>query len=167
MRPHVDGVQCAYSFSQQGDSIGVEGRIDQHFDVEMLRAAQGGLDPQYRSLARDRSQAAGRKMRVMQVIDDPRNLLLRPMPVGYTKRKAEKATDNKRLRMERDALENTLFGLFEKQSTWSFVQLQRETDQPAPWLKEVLNGIALLNKTGPNRDKWQVKPEYRGQHKDG
>lgn len=48
---------------------------------------------------------------------------------------AEKATDNKRLRMERDALENTLFGLFEKQSTWSFVQLQRETDQPAPWLK--------------------------------
>ena len=45
------------------------------------------LDPQYRSLARDRSQAAGRKTRVMQVIDDPRNLLLRPMPVGYTKRK--------------------------------------------------------------------------------
>jgi TFIIF, beta subunit HTH domain len=48
---------------------------------------------------------------------------------------AEKPTDNKRLRMERDALENLLFGLFEKQSTWGFVQLQRETDQPAPWLK--------------------------------
>ena len=47
------------------------------------------LDPQYRSLARNRSQAAGRKTRVMQVIDDPRNLLLRPMPVGYTKRKVE------------------------------------------------------------------------------
>ena len=93
--------------------------MDQRFDVEMLRAAQGGvchqssianvqpsyascvcssytltnrlsqlqLDPQYRSLARDRSQAAGRKTRVMRVIDDPRNLLLRPMPVGYMKRK--------------------------------------------------------------------------------
>jgi hypothetical protein len=104
-------------------ATGVEGRVDQRFDVEMLRAAQGGvcqsltliavfvpswlliaegmpkvrasgqlicllqLDPQYRSLARDRSQAAGRKTRVMQVIDDPRNLLLRPMPVGYMKRK--------------------------------------------------------------------------------
>lgn len=50
------------------------------------------LDPQYRSLARDRSQAAGRKTRVMQVIDDPRNLLLRPMPVGYTKRKVRRSS---------------------------------------------------------------------------
>lgn len=52
--------------------------------------------------------------------------------------------------MEGDALENMLFGLFEKQTTWSFVQLQRETDQPAPWLKvrqifargvQVCNGV--------------------------
>jgi TFIIF, beta subunit HTH domain len=57
---------------------------------------------------------------------------------------AEKPTDNKRLRMERDALENLLFGLFEKQSTWGFVQLQRETDQPAPWLKVHLLPCSLL-----------------------
>jgi len=44
-------------------------------------------------------------------------------------------TDNKRLRMAKDELENILFALFEKQTTWNFSQLQRETDQPAPWLK--------------------------------
>ena len=45
------------------------------------------LDPQYRSLTRDRQHAAATKTRVMQVIDDPRNLLMRPLPSAYTKRK--------------------------------------------------------------------------------
>ena len=93
---------------------------------------------------------------------------MRPLPANYTKRKVsqlhceglhiqvsmrlrylpvyllpqtEKPTDLKRLRMEKDALENMLFGLFEKQPTWVFSQLQRETDQPVPWLKVRLGMI--------------------------
>lgn len=29
--------------------------------------------------------------------------------------------------------------------------------------QEVLNGVALLNKTGPNRDKWQVRSGFLGE----
>lgn len=53
----------------------------------MVTIAGLQLDPQYRSLTRDRQHAAATKTRVMQVIDDPRNLLMRPLPSAYTKRK--------------------------------------------------------------------------------
>jgi len=43
--------------------------------------------------------------------------------------------DLKRARLEKDVLEGMLFRLFERQSTWNFNQLQKETDQPAMWLK--------------------------------
>lgn len=46
-----------------------------------------------------------------------------------------KSTDSKRMRMDRDALENMLFGLFERQPAWPFMQLEKETNQPVPWLK--------------------------------
>ena len=46
-----------------------------------------------------------------------------------------KSADTRRLRMERDALENMLFGLFERQPAWPFMQLEKETNQPVPWLK--------------------------------
>ena len=48
---------------------------------------------------------------------------------------ADKPVDLKRARLEKDVLEGMLFRLFERQSTWNFGQLQRETDQPATWLK--------------------------------
>ena len=48
---------------------------------------------------------------------------------------ADKPVDLKRARLEKDVLEGMLFRLFERQSTWNFGQLQKETDQPAMWLK--------------------------------
>ena len=47
------------------------------------------------------------------------------------------------------------------QSRWNFIQLQKETDQPAVWLKEVLLEVAMLNKRGPNANLWELKKEYR------
>ena len=75
-------------------------------------------------------------------------------PVGAEfvgqKRKAE----TKRTAMEKDELQALLFKKFEKQTHWSFPQLQRETDQPTPHLKSVLGEIAVQNKRGPYRDLW-------------
>jgi transcription initiation factor TFIIF subunit beta len=47
------------------------------------------------------------------------------------------------------------------QARWSFVQLQKETDQPAVWLKEVLGDVAILNKRGPHAKLYELKREYR------
>ena len=48
---------------------------------------------------------------------------------------ADKPVDLKRARLEKDVLEGMLFRLFERQTIWNFNQLQKETDQPAMWLK--------------------------------
>lgn len=42
------------------------------------------------------------------------------------------------------------------------MQLQKETDQPDVWLKEVLGEIGILNKRGPNAKLWELKKEYKG-----
>ncbi len=56
--------------------------------------------------------------------------------------------DLKRARLEKDVLEGMLFRLFERQSTWNFGQLQRETDQPAMWLKARLSCPRPQRETG-------------------
>ncbi len=40
-----------------------------------------------------------------------------------------------------------------------------ETRQPQAHLKAVLEGIAVQQKRGPNKDKYELKPEYRRSNK--
>lgn len=39
--------------------------------------------------------------------------------------------------------------------------LQAKLNQPGPWLKEVVNDIAVLNRSGPNLGKYELKPDYQ------
>jgi transcription initiation factor TFIIF subunit beta len=41
------------------------------------------------------------------------------------------------------------------------LSLQKETDQPAGWLKEVLNDMAFQNKRGPNKDLWELQKHLK------
>ena len=47
------------------------------------------------------------------------------------------------------------------QERWKFADLQKQTDQPAVWLKEILQGIGVLNRKGPNMGLWELQREYR------
>lgn len=47
------------------------------------------------------------------------------------------------------------------QTHWKFAELQKATDQPTAWLKEVLLSVALINKRGPYIGTWELKREYR------
>lgn len=47
------------------------------------------------------------------------------------------------------------------QARWSFKQLVEETDQPAQWLKQVLEEVAIFNQRGPNAKLYELKREYR------
>mmetsp|Transcript_29398 Transcript_29398/g.53943 ORF Transcript_29398/g.53943 Transcript_29398/m.53943 type:complete len:289 (-) Transcript_29398:230-1096(-) len=76
---------------------------------------------------------------------------------------------NRRVKLEKEPLQQELFKLFERHSAWTFKQLVTETEQPQTWLKEVLegskenpsDGIAVKEKRGPNKDKYVLKFEYR------
>ncbi len=118
-------------------------------------------DADYHRVSKDRMIKAQTKTRVTQSSSEMR---FAPLPkarnlVRFTDAAANKP--EKKERMEKKALENMLFGLFERQSYWSLKQLILETKQPVDWLKTNLNEIALLTRRGPNMGLWGLKPEWR------
>ncbi|KAL0205142.1 hypothetical protein P9112_000449 [Eukaryota sp. TZLM1-RC] len=72
----------------------------------------------------------------------------------------EKRTE-KRIRAERDVVKNLLFQLFNRKDFWSLSELVDETDQPQAWLRDVLDDICIRIISGPNKDLYELKPEYK------
>lgn len=150
-------------------STAVEGRVQQKFDLRPAMDEQGNVDEVYRAIARKRFQNISKKSRTIKVLDElpGRVETTRVLPtagIEHRRKGLEKGaylSDLRRTRMEKSDLENLLFRLFERQPSWSFNQLQSETNQPTAYLKEVLNEIALLNRKGPNQYLWELKPDYR------
>ncbi|CAD5223957.1 unnamed protein product [Bursaphelenchus okinawaensis] len=78
--------------------------------------------------------------------------------------------DNVRsVRVERDIVLKELFQAFEKHQYYRLSDLQRITQQPANYIKEILVTIANYNSTQPHKNMWELKPEYRdyGNKKEG
>ncbi|KAG2439677.1 hypothetical protein HYH02_010558 [Chlamydomonas schloesseri] len=154
----------------------VDGCVHQRLDmVPMVKDEQGQwvLDSEYLKLVRSRTERAAEKVRVVGSYDglDLDNQIALKMQKQrlqkdiVERRKATEAAaraDNlKRPRLEKEELEEILFRLFERNSAWAFKSLIAETRQPHMHLKAVLEGIATQQKRGPNKDKYELKPEYR------
>ncbi|XP_010416442.1 PREDICTED: transcription initiation factor IIF subunit beta-like isoform X3 [Camelina sativa] len=145
----------------------VEGKVDHKFDMKPY----GENIEEYARLCRERTSKAMVKNRQIQVIDNDRGVHMRPLPgmVGFgssnskeKKRPAPvKQTEVKRTRRDRGELEGIMFKLFEGQPNWTLKQLVQETDQPAQFLKEILNELCVYNKRGSNQGTYELKPEYK------
>ncbi|WOL09662.1 general transcription factor IIF subunit 2-like [Canna indica] len=157
---------CVFSESNQG-KFSLEGKVEHKFDMELHSENFGD----YGKLCRERTNKAMIKTRQVQVIDNDRGVLMRPMPgmVGLVpsgskdkkKLTPTKGSDAKRTRRDRNELENIIFKLFERQPNWALKQLVQETDQPEQFLKEILNDLCVYNKRGPNQGTHELKPEYK------
>jgi hypothetical protein len=146
-------------------------------------APAGGpaVDAAYRALTRKRTLASLQKGRSVSVITDGRaaqrlyqqqhnraSLYVKHTAADKEEYEARSARDLKgaggparRTRMERPELEQLLFRLFERQPHWAFPALQRETDQPGGWLREVLGEVALQVKRGPHKDLWELQRQFK------
>ncbi|XP_077226101.1 transcription initiation factor IIF, beta subunit [Tasmannia lanceolata] len=157
---------CVFSETNQG-KVSMEGKVEHKFD---MKPHSENIE-EYRKLCRDRTKKSMIKSRQVQVIDDDRGAHMRPMPgmVGLLssgskdKKKAApiKGSDMKRTRRDRGELEDIMFKLFERQPNWALKQLVQETDQPAQFLKEILNELCIYNKRGTNQGTYELKPEYK------
>ena len=148
------------AFSNNSGRMASEGVVQHRLDVE---PGAGGIsmDPAYRKISRERHQKASAKTRKIQMMTDPQITNIR-RPVGALKDVgAKRKSDTKRTAMDREELQAMLFRKFEKQAQWSFVQLNRETDQPTGHLKSVLGEIAIQLKRGPYKDLWELKSEFK------
>ncbi|KAF8254201.1 transcription initiation factor IIF, beta subunit [Wilcoxina mikolae CBS 423.85] len=74
-----------------------------------------------------------------------------------------KPTDNKSYRIARPDLITQLFSHFTEHEYWSMKGFREVTNQPEAYLKEVLEEIATMNRSGPYTGKWSLKEEFRSQ----
>ncbi|ABP01039.1 predicted protein, partial [Ostreococcus lucimarinus CCE9901] len=142
--------------SGQAD-ITLEAKVDLKLDMRPTSID----DVDYHRVSKDRMIQAQTKTRVTQSSSEMR---FAPLPKARNLIRFTDAASNKKEkkeRMEKKALENVLFGLFERQPYWSLKQLILETKQPVDWLKTNLGEIALLTRRGPNMGLWGLKPEWK------
>ncbi|XP_062101448.1 transcription initiation factor IIF subunit beta [Humulus lupulus] len=158
---------CVFSETSQGGKVAVAGKVEHKFDMK----PHGENLEEYGKLCRERTNKSMIRNRQIQVIDNDRGVHMRPMPgmIGFItssskdKKKAApvKQSDMKRTRRDRGELEDIMFKLFERQPNWALKQLVQETDQPAQFLKEILNELCVYNKRGTNQGTYELKPEYK------
>ncbi|XP_045805378.1 transcription initiation factor IIF subunit beta [Trifolium pratense] len=158
---------CIFSETNEGDKVALEGKVEHKFD---MKPRHENIED-YGKLCRERTKKSQIKNRQVQVITDDGGAHMRPMPgmIGLVssnfkdKKKTQpvKQTDTKRTRRDRGELEDIMFKLFEKQPNWALKQLVQETDQPAQFLKEILNELCIYNKRGANQGTYELKPEYK------
>ncbi|GMN35663.1 hypothetical protein TIFTF001_005434 [Ficus carica] len=157
---------CVFSEANQG-KVAVEGKVEHKFDMK----PHGENLDEYGKLCRERTNKSMIKNRQIQVIDNDRGVHMRPMPgmlglVSSSSKEKKKTapvkqSDVKRTRRDRGELEDIMFKLFERQPNWALKQLVQETDQPAQFLKEILNELCVYNKRGTNQGTYELKPEYK------
>ncbi|CAE6488393.1 Transcription initiation factor IIF subunit beta [Rhizoctonia solani] len=66
-------------------------------------------------------------------------------------------------RIPKNELLDMLFKLFMLQSHWSMKVLRERTKQPLDYLKETLEEIAILHKSGPHTNTWSLQASYAQQ----
>ncbi|OWM80888.1 transcription initiation factor IIF subunit beta isoform X2 [Punica granatum] len=157
---------CIFSETSQG-KVAAEGKVEHKFD---MKPHSDNIE-EYGRLCRERTSKSMVKNRQIQVIDNDRGVHMRPMPgmlgiISSTtkdKKKTQpvKQSDMKRTRRDRGELEDIMFKLFERQPNWALKQLVQETDQPAQFVKEILNDLCVYNKRGANQGTYELKPEYK------
>ncbi|CAA7042623.1 unnamed protein product [Microthlaspi erraticum] len=151
------------AFSEANQHKALLGKIDHKFDMKPL----GEDIEDYARLCRERTNRAMVKNRQIKVLDNDTGARMRPMPYFIPTNPKDKRpvpvkqTDVKRFRRDRGEIEAIMFKLFEDQSNWTLKQLVQKTDQPAQFLKEIMNELCVYNKRGSNQGTYELKPEYK------
>lgn len=162
---------------------GVEGRVAQSFATQPLpgarpggiRGAGRGIDSRYSAISRERMERerAAAQQKTAKVLSgaDARKLhgakedILPANYVGKGKRPdiGQKVSDNRRTReKDRGKITDLILSLFERQHEWTFDGLLQETQQPAAYLRELLQELCDYKKTTLHQQgTWTVREKYR------
>jgi transcription initiation factor TFIIF subunit beta len=76
-------------------------------------------------------------------------------------KKARKQKEERAARLSQSELRDRIFKCFDKYSFWSMKAFKQELEQPEAWLRENLEELAVLHKTGRFANHWELKPEYK------
>ncbi|KAL8733976.1 MAG: hypothetical protein Q9166_001737 [cf. Caloplaca sp. 2 TL-2023] len=87
---------------------------------------------------------------------------------GFTKLvkpSAGKKQHLKAARIPKNELMDLIFDCFKKYQAWPIRAMKKALEQPETYLKEVLEEVAQMARSGPFANCWQLRPEYKeGEH---
>ena len=75
--------------------------------------------------------------------------------------RAAAAKDNRAARMPQNELIDGLIGLFGEYRFWGLREIKARIPQPEAWLRETLQTIAVLHKSGDFVGKWELQSQFK------
>ncbi|KAJ3261404.1 hypothetical protein HK103_006012 [Boothiomyces macroporosus] len=125
------------------------------------------IDQDYRRVMKARTEiSAQEKKRKIVTIDDreaKKSNLVATGQGGWESQKfgpKKRGLADKKERMEKDALLDIVFKMYEEKQYYSFKQLADRTNQPHQYLKEILAEVCVLNKKGEHAGYYELNPDY-------
>ncbi|KAK2740750.1 hypothetical protein FQN57_005982 [Myotisia sp. PD_48] len=125
---------------------------------------------EYQKLAEKRALESLKPKRETKFIERVPGKMLQPKSVAAADRsnfiQVAKPTklrsqENKTARMPQNELLDLIYGCFRRHKYWPFKSLKAELKQPETYLKQTLEIVAHLVKTGDFAMTWELKPEAR------
>ncbi|KAI5989167.1 transcription initiation factor IIF, beta subunit-domain-containing protein [Pisolithus albus] len=154
----------SYAYNSRARTTILTGRIKHECNLRPL------FNESYRLHMRERSRAYNTPKRQIRMIEEAGvsggrggiNRLSTGISTGSfadmikAKQKPVKGTFERMARMPRNQLLDMLFQLFQEQPRWNIKPLRERTQQPEAYLKEVLNEIATLHRSGEYNGMWEL-----------
>lgn len=146
-------------FSEQIDDKQVK-RLVLEGNVVQKGECRPIADSRYMDLKKQRIVEARQPTRLVQQLD---KAVVNYKPLVTTRVEAEtkRKNDQKKSREDKDKVMDMLFTAFEKHQYYYLRDLEKLTNQPISYLKEILKEIAFHNKNNPHKNMWELKPEFR------
>ncbi|XP_072033641.1 general transcription factor IIF subunit 2-like [Amphiura filiformis] len=152
-----DGASESTSKSKKKSDVAIEGKVIQRMECRPV----GG--DHYMKMKRLQIQQAQKPVRITQQLNSHVVKTFKPvrdhqMNIEFNRMKKEQG---KKARMDADKVKDLLFNAFERHQYYTFKDLVGITQQPSPYLKEILREIGTYNVKAPHKFMWELKPEYR------
>lgn len=151
-------MEDTYVFSEaRGGGLAMEGSV-----VRKIDCAPSLTDPKYLKALKTRTtrlEPKNRTARTRKLGDDEAHFL--SVDATLIKRSRKEVERTKRDRIPEEELLNMIFELFSKQTHWTLRAIEKETNQPVSYLREQLNRLADKETSGPHKNTYALKPEYR------
>ena len=117
----------------------------------------------FSDIKKDALAKAGEPKRMLKQLDKHVTTSFKPVSIHASALAHERAkkAEGKKMRDDKEKVQEIIFALFEKHQYYNIKDLMQETKQPIAYLKEILKEVCNYSVKPPNRNMWELKPEYR------
>ena len=172
------GVFSCSSAPGEGDKLAMEGKVVQRAECCPINNAlyryqiitnlnMHNFDVYHNfifsDIKKDALAKAGEPKRMLKQLDKHVTTSFKPVSIHASALAHERAkkAEGKKMRDDKEKVQEIIFALFEKHQYYNIKDLMQETKQPIAYLKEILKEVCNYSVKPPNRNMWELKPEYR------